>query len=103
MKKIGLVVLSILLFSGCISKTDKKDLLPNSYGRMGSLAVVIDNDLWKGKVGDAVRDIFAAETIGLPQVEPLFSILQMPYIKQSARKNHSCGFKKKLKKEVRIF
>ncbi|NER18896.1 DUF4837 family protein [Spongiivirga citrea] len=78
MKKIGLAVLSLIICSGCVSKTDKKDLLPNSYGRMGSLAVVIENDLWKGKVGDVVRDIFAAEAIGLPQVEPVFSILQMP-------------------------
>ncbi len=78
MKRLGFALLSLLLFSACISKTDKKDLLPDSYGRMGSLAVVIENDLWKGKVGDAVREIFAAEAVGLPQVEPVFSILQMP-------------------------
>lgn len=78
MRKIAIALLSLLLLSGCFSKTDKKDLLPKSYGRMGSLAVVIENDLWKGEVGEVVRDIFAAEAIGLPQIEPVFSLLQMP-------------------------
>ena len=42
------------------------------------MAVVIDNDLWKGKVGDKVREHFAATVIGLTWEEPIFSINQMP-------------------------
>lgn len=42
------------------------------------MAVVIDNELWKGKVGDKVREHFAATVIGLTWEEPIFSINQMP-------------------------
>ena len=37
----------------------------------------MSNDLWKGAVGEKVREHFAAITDGLPQQEPIFSISQM--------------------------
>lgn len=56
----------------------KKNYLPDSVGAINSLSVVIDNEMWKGAVGDTIRKYYAAEVIGLPWVEPLFSIHQMP-------------------------
>ncbi|MGB5500659.1 MAG: DUF4837 family protein, partial [Maribacter sp.] len=40
--------------------------------------VVMDNELWKSKVGDKVREHFAASALGLTMDEPLFSIIQVP-------------------------
>lgn len=78
MKKLGALLIVAVLITACTGKTDPKKLMTKSYGAMGSLAVVIENDLWEGNVGDGIREIFAAETLGLPQVEPLFSLLQVP-------------------------
>ena len=51
--------------------------LPESLGGIHSLNVVIENDLWNGPVGEAIRTHFAAATDGLPQQEPLFTMNQM--------------------------
>lgn len=69
-----MVVLSVL---SC-EDDRKKNYLPDSVGAINTLSVVIDNEMWKGAVGDTIRKYYAAEVIGLPWVEPLFSIHQMP-------------------------
>jgi len=56
----------------------KVDYKPGSIGAVNSLAVVMDNELWRGKVGDKVRERFAETVVGLTWEEPLFSIEQMP-------------------------
>ena len=40
--------------------------------------VVMDTELWKGAVGDRIRQHFAAPVLGLPQGEPKFTITQVP-------------------------
>ena len=72
-----LVFLSILFFS-CES-TGKRDTsyLPESVGAINGMQVVISNELWNGEVGEKIREYFAAPTIGLPQIEPIFSINQI--------------------------
>ncbi|WP_411029387.1 DUF4837 family protein [Spongiimicrobium sp. 3-5] len=52
--------------------------LPKSIGAINSLAVVMDQQLWEGPVGDSVRAHFAAPILGLPWEEPLFTINHMP-------------------------
>ncbi|WP_394748009.1 DUF4837 family protein [Spongiimicrobium salis] len=79
MRKIG-----ILLFALCIGVTSCKDekqtdYLPGSIGSINTIAVVIDNDLWEGAVGDKIREHFAAPLVGLPWEEPVFTINQMPH------------------------
>ncbi|MGB5553571.1 MAG: DUF4837 family protein [Flavobacteriaceae bacterium] len=65
-----------LLFS---CKEDKnQNYKPTSIGAVNSLAVVMDSELWKGKVGDKVRQHFAATVVGLTWEEPLFSMNQLP-------------------------
>jgi len=56
----------------------KKSYLPNSIGAINTMIVVMDNELWKSKVGDKVREHFAASSLGLTLDEPLFSIIQVP-------------------------
>ena len=76
MKNIITIVFLTVVFFSC-KKNDEK-FLPDSVGAINSLAVVIDNEMWKGKVGDEIRNHFAAPVDGLPWDEPLFSIHQIP-------------------------
>jgi len=77
MKKLGVLILFFTVLISC--KEDKnKSYLPSSTGAINSVAVVIDNQLWKGKVGDKIREYFAAPAVGLTMDEPIFSINQIP-------------------------
>ena len=73
-------LLFALLFVIILSCKDqgKKSYLPNSIGAINTMIVVMDNELWKSKVGDKVRESFAASSLGLTLNEPLFSIIQVP-------------------------
>ena len=57
-------VILLLLFAGCQDKPAKK-YKPASLGAINTLAVVMENDLWEGPVGDKVREHFAAPVLGL--------------------------------------
>lgn len=71
-----LVVILLSLFS-CDSK--KKGItLVGSAGSINDLTIVINNDLWKGKVGDSLRSIISRPVLGLPQEEYQFSVTQVP-------------------------
>ncbi len=65
--------------------------MAHSVGKINEVSVVIDNELWKGSLGDTIRKYFGAEVPGLPQEEPLFSMRQMPVAAFSglARKNRT--------------
>ena len=67
---------AVLVFA-CNNK-NKKPYKPTSIGAINSLAVVMDNKLWEGEVGDKVREHFAAPILGLTWDEPLFTIEHMP-------------------------
>lgn len=69
-----------LLMSSCNpnKKGQEQIYLPESVGQLNSLAVVIDNELWEGSVGDTIRKYFAAPVDGLPTEEPTFSLHQVP-------------------------
>lgn len=71
------VAMAIVAMAACNSGSQKR-FLPPSTGPVNSLMVVMDTELWKGPVGDKIRDEFAAQIIGLPQIEPLFTITQLP-------------------------
>jgi hypothetical protein len=77
MKYFGALFLSLFLLVSCNDK-NKKAYKPVSVGAINSLAVVMDNQLWEGKVGDKVREHFAAPILGLTWNEPRFSIEHMP-------------------------
>jgi len=57
----------------------KKERFPDdSSAAINTIAVIIDDQLWKGEVGDSIRNKFASPVLGLPQEEPLFTINQYP-------------------------
>ncbi len=72
-----LPLLSLLFFLSCQDKPAKK-YKPASLGAINTLAVVMDNELWEGPVGDKVRQHFAAPVLGLTWDEPLLNLEHMP-------------------------
>ncbi len=80
MKNFLFLSLFIALFvTGC-QDSDGKDpvLLATSSGNINNISVVIDNEMWEGSIGEALRKSLAAPVDGLPQEEPMFSLNQMP-------------------------
>jgi hypothetical protein len=78
MKQLRLLSLLILvLLVSCQDKPAKK-YKPASIGAINTLAVVMDNDLWEGPVGDEIRQYFAAPVLGLTWDEPLLNLEHMP-------------------------
>ena len=78
MKQIRLLPLCILLLViSCQDKPSKK-YKPASLGAINTLAVVMENNLWEGPVGDKVREYFAAPVLGLTWDEPLLNLEHMP-------------------------
>ena len=77
MKVVRIVLLVLLTCVSC-KEGPKKKYKPASLGAINTLAVVIDNELWEGAVGDKVREHFAAPVLGLTWDEPLFNLEQMP-------------------------
>lgn len=69
------LLIPVLLFS---CKKENDDLPRKTTGKINSISVIIDDQLWNGEVGDSIRNKFAAPVIGLPQEEPLFTINQYP-------------------------
>lgn len=70
--------MALLAFGACKDSGPKERFLPPSTGGVNSLMVVMETELWKGPVGDKIRDEFAAQVLGLPQIEPIFTITQLP-------------------------
>ena len=77
-KRILLCFLAILGVANSCKEEGKEDYLPDSVGAMNTLTVVIDNELWKSNVGDAIRENYTAAAQGLTWDEALFSITQIP-------------------------
>lgn len=79
----------LFILTGCGDGKNDPVVVANSSGKINNVTVVMENDLWTGEVGEAVRRHLAAPVDGLPQEEPLFSLSQMPPEAYSgfARKN----------------
>lgn len=70
-------VLFLLLACNSGSKESVR-IISDSNGNINNLQIVMTNALWQSDVGETVRDIFAAPVDGLPQIEPIFSMNQIP-------------------------
>tara|TARA_A100001015_G_scaffold83789_1_gene93012 strand:+ start:36 stop:1010 length:975 start_codon:yes stop_codon:yes gene_type:complete len=76
LKKFTYIVILILFFS-CEEET--KNYKPLSSGRINSVSVITDKATWESKVGNEIRNIFASEFKGLPQIEESFNLSYIPY------------------------
>jgi hypothetical protein len=70
------LLLSIaLLASSCtVEQQRQSNMLPPARGGKGEVVLVMDSLQWKGRLGEAVRGVFAEPLPGLPQEEPMFSL-----------------------------
>lgn len=85
-----LLLFSLLLIIGCGNKkSSNKKILSDSSGNINNLSVVIDNNLWEGNVGEAIREVLATPLDGLPQDEPLFNMSQIPPVVFSGFATHN--------------
>ncbi len=75
-KTLFLCLFVAVLGSSCSFKKDK--FPDDSSAAINTIAVIIDDQLWNGAVGDSIRNKFASPVLGLPQEEPLFTINQYP-------------------------
>lgn len=71
-----LLFVSSFLFFSC--KKEEVSLPRIANGKINNIAIIVDDLLWNGEVGDSIRNKFAAPVLGLPQEEPLFNINQYP-------------------------
>lgn len=73
-------IVAFLSFIGFVSCNNGKsqNYLPRSIGPVNQVTVVMDNELWKGKVGDKVREHFAATAVGLTWQESILTLNQIP-------------------------
>lgn len=74
-KALFLLVFSSFTLTGCVDKFEEKEA---DQEKVNQLSIIIDDQLWKGVIGDSLRNKFASPVIGLPQEEPLFTINQYP-------------------------
>lgn len=71
-----LVVIFILMaFALGACKQEMTDSKPGSHARISEMLVVMDNTLWKGDLGDTVRNFFGQYYPYLNQAEPWFTII----------------------------
>lgn len=68
----------ILAFLVSCNDKPSERYVPESSGAINALTVVMENNLWQDTIGEVVREKFAGPVDGLPRVEPLFDINQMP-------------------------
>ncbi len=78
MRPFYIVAFSLLVLFSCNSNGNKKsNYRQKSVGNINSLRIITPDELWTDTVGEEIRKYFAANTDGLPQDEPLFSMNQM--------------------------
>ena len=68
----------LLMVFSCKESGKKERFLPPSTGSVNSLMVVMDNELWRGAVGDKVRELFASPALSLMPEQPILSLTQIP-------------------------
>ena len=77
MKKYLVVIYVVFFLQSC--EDNKVVYKPESSARINSITVVVDNDSWNNTIGDKIRNLYADEYEGLPQIEERFTLKQMPY------------------------
>ena len=69
-------ILVVLFFFSCDQTTTSYK--PKSSGNIHTVSVVVEDKVWNSKLGDKLREVFASEFEGLPQQEPLFTLVHIP-------------------------
>ena len=75
----SLIVLGVITFGFTSCDEINERILPSSTGKPGDLLVVVDSSYYNNQSGEAIKQIFSQEQVGLPQREPLFNLIQVPH------------------------
>ncbi|HAF29615.1 MAG TPA: hypothetical protein DCG75_11250 [Bacteroidales bacterium] len=79
MRKLSLTIIAFaILLSSCKDK-NKSALLPNVTGKSGEVVLVIEADQWDSNVGMAFKKQLSQEYPALPQQEPMFDLIHIPF------------------------
>ncbi|MFK7813221.1 MAG: DUF4837 family protein [Maribacter sp.] len=78
MKALRIIVFFSIIGLVSCNNGKSKNYLPSSIGAVNHVTVVMDNELWKGQVGDKVREHFAATAVGLTWQESILTLRQVP-------------------------
>ncbi len=81
------------LIAGC-TDTMQQNLRPKpvAYGEVNTILIVMDEEMWKGPVGDTLNDYYSSAFIILPQPEPIFDLWHFTpeeYLSQPVRREAS--------------
>lgn len=63
----------IVLFIFISCNENKENSLKDSSGKLNTISVFIDNEYWKGEIGDSLKSILSSPVDGLTTIEPLFN------------------------------
>ncbi len=74
-KTLFLYLVVVIVFNSCSKKESKNTTTSTKYNQV---AVIIDDELWNGEIGDTIRNKFASPVLGLAQEEPVFTLNQYP-------------------------
>lgn len=78
--KTFLKILFVFVVVGLFSCDEINErVLPNCTGKSGDLLIVADSSIYNHATGDALKNIFSKEQVGLPQREALFNVIQVPH------------------------
>lgn len=73
MKKTACYLLFGIILLSC---QNNESVLESSVGDTNQVTIIIEDALWSGEVGDSLRKKLTVPVEGLPQEEPLFSLVQ---------------------------
>ncbi|MDR1054889.1 MAG: DUF4837 family protein [Prevotellaceae bacterium] len=72
------ILASLLAFLSC-NENKSGSVMPGITGKLGEIYVIIEKPLWDSEIGDTIRGIFTQAYPMLPQTEPMFKLMSVPY------------------------
>lgn len=78
MRTIILFYLTTFLFISCSQETKDKTILPSSSGNPGEVLVIMEEKHQNTNVETALKELFEANQVGLPNDEPIFDMMLIP-------------------------
>lgn len=80
-EKSSYVLIILFFFTSFFLSCDEMNerVLPNCTGKAGDLLIVADSAIYNHQTGEALKNIFAQEQVGLTAREPLFNVIQVPH------------------------
>ena len=70
------VIITLTVFQSC---SNEPVLHQNITGKANELVIVISDESWNGQPGELLRNTLGQQHIGLPQIEPVFDLINVPH------------------------